>query len=191
MGPLDMRAAAMPSLKGAGRHPVARAWNLPTLSYQLSLHSPVGDLTISEDGGSIVAVDWGWVAEQTETPLLVEARRQLHEYFDGKRTGFDLTLAPTGTPYQYRVWQALREIPAGSTRTYADIARAAGGSPRSVGGANGCNPIPIVIPCHRVVATTGPGGYSGGEGLPTKRFLLALEGAAMAGRDLFAVRDGE
>ncbi len=142
---------------------------------QLSLHSPVGDLTISEEDGAIVAIDWGWGRDQTETPVLVEARRQLHAYFDGERLSFDLPLTPAGSPYRQRVWQALRDIPPGVTRTYADIARVAGGSPRSVGGANGANPIPIVIPCHRVVATTGIGGYSGGDGLPTKRFLLNLE----------------
>jgi methylated-DNA-[protein]-cysteine S-methyltransferase len=84
------------------------------------------------------------------------------------------------------VWQALCEIPSGSVRTYSDIARAVGGSPRAVGGANGRNPIPIVIPCHRVVASGGLGGYSGGDGLPTKRFLLHLEGAPAAGADLFS-----
>lgn len=155
---------------------------------QLSLHSPVGDLTISEDGGAIVAIDWGWVEEQSPSPVLLEARRQLHAYFDGERLAFDLPLAPVGTGYQRRVWQALCGIPPGSTRTYAEIARLVGGSPRAVGGANGRNPIPIVIPCHRVVATTGIGGYSGGDGLPTKRFLLALEraGEPDPGTDLFA-----
>lgn len=156
---------------------------------QLSLHSPVGDLTISEDGGAIVALDWGWVSEQCRSQLLLEASRQLQAYFDGERLSFDLPLAPAGTAYQRRVWQALCDIPPGCTRSYADIARVAGGSPRAVGGANGRNPIPIVIPCHRVVATTGIGGYSGGEGLATKRFLLALEQAApphgTAANDLF------
>jgi methylated-DNA-[protein]-cysteine S-methyltransferase len=159
------------------------------VAHQLSLHCPVGDLTLSEDGGAIVAVDWGWVEEQSETPLLVEARRQLHDYFDGKLRSFNLILAPVGTPYQRRVWQALCDIPPGTTRTYADIARLVGGSPRAVGGANGRNPIPIVIPCHRVVATTGLGGYSGGDGLPTKRFLLALEHATHA-EDLLSSHAG-
>ena len=157
---------------------------------QLSLHSPVGDLTLTEEEGAIVALDWGWVEAQETTPLLAEARTQLQSYFDGERLAFSLPLAPAGTPYQRRVWQALCEIPPGTTRTYADIARSAGGSPRAVGGANGRNPIPIVIPCHRVVATTGIGGYSGGDGLPTKRFLLALEQAGLppadAAGDLFA-----
>ena len=80
-----------------------------------------------------------------------------------------------GSPYRQRVWKALCDIPPGATRTYGDIARVAGGSARSVGGANGANPIPILIPCHRVVAGAGIGGYSGGDGLPTKRYLLALE----------------
>ena len=154
---------------------------------QLSLHSPVGDLTISEDGGAIVSIDWGWVEIQGATATLIEARRQLQDYFDGKRHGFDLAMAPAGTAYQRRVWLALCDIPPGSTRTYADIARTVGGSPRAVGGANGRNPIPIVIPCHRVVAMTGIGGYSGGDGLPTKRFLLALESAGDAAEDLLTL----
>lgn len=147
---------------------------------QLSLHTPVGDLTVSEEDGAVVAIDWGWGRDQSETPLLIRARDQLHAYFDGTLTEFTLKLAPAGSPYRQRVWAALCRIPYGETRSYAEIARDAGGSPRSVGGANGANPIPIVIPCHRVLATTGIGGYSGGEGLPTKRFLLALEGEALA-----------
>jgi methylated-DNA-[protein]-cysteine S-methyltransferase len=142
---------------------------------QLSLHTPVGDLTVSEEDGGIVAIDWGWGRDQTETPLLVRARNQLHRYFDGELTMFDLPLTPRGTAYRQRVWAALCRIPHGSTSSYGDIARMAGGSARSVGGANGANPVPIIIPCHRVVASTGIGGYSGGDGLPTKRWLLELE----------------
>ncbi len=142
---------------------------------QLSLRSPLGDLTVSEEDGFIVAVDWGWGRDQDETALLVEARDQLHDYFDRKRSTFDLPLSPRGTAYRRRVWAALCEIPVGQTRTYADIARVAGGSARSVGQANGANPIPVLIPCHRVVAAAGPGGYSGGDGLATKQFLLQLE----------------
>ena len=142
---------------------------------QLSLHTPVGDLTISEDGGAIVALDWGWGRDQTETILLASARDQIHAYFDGERREFDLPLAPAGTPYRQRVWLALQRIPFGATRTYGEIAALAGGSPRSVGTANGANPIPILIPCHRVLASNGIGGYSGGDGLDTKRALLQLE----------------
>jgi methylated-DNA-[protein]-cysteine S-methyltransferase len=141
----------------------------------LSLHSPVGDLTIAEDAGEIVALEWGWGRDQEPTVLLKRAKAALEAYFDGKGLADDLPLNPHGTLYRRRVWQALRSIPAGQTRTYIDIARIAGGSPRSVGGANASNPIPIFIPCHRVVATTGIGGYSGGDGLDTKRALLALE----------------
>ena len=144
----------------------------------MSLHSPIGDISVSEDAGAIVAVDWGWGRDQDATPLLRRAREQMHAFLDGELTEFDLPLAPAGTPYQRRVWQALRAIPYGETRSYVDIARAAGGSARSVGQANGSNPIPLIIPCHRVVATAHLGGYSGGEGLATKRWLLALEASA-------------
>jgi methylated-DNA-[protein]-cysteine S-methyltransferase len=92
------------------------------------------------------------------------------------------------------VWAALCRIPPGATRSYADIAREVGGSPRAVGGANSHNPIPIIIPCHRVVAVGGIGGYSGGEGLPTKLYLLELEARARpapAGQGrLFSCRAG-
>jgi methylated-DNA-[protein]-cysteine S-methyltransferase len=145
---------------------------------QLSLHTSIGDLSIAEEDGAIVSVDWGFGRDQTVTPLLSRARDQLFAYLDGHLTRFDLPLKPAGTPYRRRVWAALCDIPYGATRSYADIARQAGGSPRSVGQANGANPIPIIIPCHRVLATTGIGGYSGGEGLPTKRALLALEARA-------------
>jgi methylated-DNA-[protein]-cysteine S-methyltransferase len=147
---------------------------------QLSLLTNLGDLTISEDDGAIVALDWGRGRDQAETPLLRRARDQLQDYFDGKRLTFDLPLAPHGSAFQKRVWAALCAIPPGETRSYADIARAIGSAPRAVGGANGANPIPIVIPCHRVVAADGSlGGYSGGEGPATKRFLLDLESRAL------------
>ena len=142
----------------------------------LSLHSPVGDLTIFEEDGAVVSLDWGWVPDQSPTPLLMRAKAQIDAYMDGELTVFDLPLAPKGTPYRQAVWQALCEIPYGQVRNYGEIAARAGGSARSVGQASGRNPIPIIIPCHRVVAGAGIGGYSGGEGLPTKRWLLALEG---------------
>lgn len=142
---------------------------------QLSLHTPVGDITLSEEDGALVAIDWGWGRDQTQTALLLRARAEMQAYFDGALTAFSIPLAPTGTAYRQRVWQALLGIPYGETRSYAALAREAGGSARAIGGANGANPLPIVIPCHRVIATTGLGGYSGGEGPATKRFLLALE----------------
>ena len=84
---------------------------------QISLHTPVGDITVSEEDGAIVALDWGWGRDQAETPLLLRARDQLHDFFDGKRVDFDLPLAPVGTVYQRLVWAALCDIPAGATRT--------------------------------------------------------------------------
>ncbi len=145
---------------------------------QLSLHTSLGDLTIAEEADAIVSLDWGWGRDQSVTDLLTRARDQLFAYFDGSLTHFDLPLNPAGTPYRRRIWFALLDIPYGATRNYADLARTIGGSPRSVGQANATNPIPIIIPCHRVLATNGIGGYSGGQGLPTKRALLALEARA-------------
>jgi methylated-DNA-[protein]-cysteine S-methyltransferase len=162
---LTSTAHAAEIIAGSTGHPVPL----------LSLHTPVGDISVAEDDGAVVSVEWGWGRDQDETALLRRAREQLHAYFDGALTTFDLPLAPEGSAYRQRVWRALLAIPYGATRSYLDIARAAGGSPRSVGGANGANPIPIIIPCHRVVATSGIGGYSGGDGLPTKRALLELE----------------
>lgn len=142
------------------------------------MHSPVGDLTISEEDGVIVSVDWGWSSLQAETPLLLRAKDQLDQYFDGKRHDFDLPLAASGTPFQRRVWQAMRDIPYGATRSYGDLARTLDSAPRAIGQACGRNMIPILIPCHRVLGSQGSiGGYSGGAGLETKRSLLRLEGA--------------
>ena len=142
---------------------------------QLSFHTPVGALTLSEEDGAIVALDWGFGRDQTATRLLMRGRDQLQAYFDGALSQFDLPLAPAGSAYRKRIWQALTEIPYGRTQSYAAVAARAGGSARSVGGANGANPIPILIPCHRVVGSAGLGGYSGGDGLDTKTYLLALE----------------
>jgi methylated-DNA-[protein]-cysteine S-methyltransferase len=141
---------------------------------QLSLHSPIGDLTVFEAFGEIVALESGWGADPSENPILLRAKSALQDYFDGAPLA-NLPLRPQGSAYRQRVWQALRQIPAGETRTYLDIARLAGGSPRSVGGANAANPIAIFIPCHRVVAVGGLGGYSFADGLQTKQKLLALE----------------
>jgi methylated-DNA-[protein]-cysteine S-methyltransferase len=158
---------------------------------QLSLHTPVGDISISEDDGAVVALDWGWGSDQTETTLLRHARDLLHAYFDGVPVRFDLLLRPVGgTDYRRRVWRVLQDIPRGETRTYGEVARVAGGSSRSVGGASGANPIPILIPCHRVVASGGIGGYSGADGVRTKRFLLELEAhASSANAPLLAYGD--
>ncbi len=142
---------------------------------QLSLHTPLGALTFSEEDGAIVALDWGWGRDQSETMLLARARTQMHEYLDGERQQFELPTRLVGTVYQRKVWEALSSIPYGQTRSYAAIAGMAGGGARSVGQANRRNPVPILVPCHRAVGADGIGGYSGNEGLATKRYLLQLE----------------
>ena len=144
----------------------------------ISMNTPLGALTIFEESGSIVVIEFGRAATPQASPLVVEAKRQLDAYFDGQIKEFDLPLAPLGTPFQQAVWALLSAIPFGATRTYGDLARRLGTSPRPIGGACGRNPIPIVIPCHRVVGTGSRrmGGYSGGEGIATKQALLRLEG---------------
>ncbi|WP_169566601.1 methylated-DNA--[protein]-cysteine S-methyltransferase [Sneathiella limimaris] len=147
---------------------------------QLSMHSPVGDLTITEEDGEIISLDWGWIpAEwQSETPLLREAIEQLNDYFDGNRVDFDLPFNPPGTPFQKAVCAAMLKIPGGSTKSYGELAEELDSSAQAVGNACGHNPIPILIPCHRVLAAGREmGGYSGDGGLQTKKWLLALEKA--------------
>ena len=143
------------------------------------MHAPIGDLTVFEEDGAIVALEWGWVADQRETPLLSRARQVLHSYFDsGMISG--LPLNPRGTAHQHRVWKAMQAIPAGQTRSYGALAHDLDSGPRAVAGACARNPIPIFIPCHRVVGASDLGGYSGGEGLTTKHALLRLEGSLPA-----------
>jgi methylated-DNA-[protein]-cysteine S-methyltransferase len=144
---------------------------------QVSLHSPVGDLSISQDGDDIVAIDWGWGRDQESTPLLKEAVKQLNAYFDGKLQNFDLPLRPFGTAFQQKVWRAMTKIPYGKVRTYGELAAKLKSGARPVGTACGRNPIPIIIPCHRVLGTQGLGGYSGEGGVDTKVMLLTLENA--------------
>jgi len=147
---------------------------------QLAINSPIGPLTLFEEDGRIISLDWGWPPDSVETPLLLRARDQLEEYFAGTRTRFELPLDPPGTPFQRRVWRALSEIPHGETRTYGQLAESLGTGPRALGGACGRNPIPVLIPCHRVLAGNGGlGGYSGIDGIDTKIFLLRLEGVAV------------
>jgi methylated-DNA-[protein]-cysteine S-methyltransferase len=153
---------------------------------QLSLHSPVGDLTVSEEEGAIVSLDWGRVtkavpgAELRQTPLLARAHMLLQSYFDGETVDFSsLRMNPRGTAFQQRVWRALQTIPQGSVRTYGELALELGSAPRPLGGACGANPIPILIPCHRVVSRQGLGGFSAEGGVATKVALLRLEGAML------------
>lgn len=148
---------------------------------QLSMHSPVGDITISEEDGAVVSLDWGWAMSNKPTSLLRRAERQLNSYFDGKLEEFDLPLNPAGTDFQKRVWKLMTKIPYGRTWSYGDIAEKLRSAPRAVGGACGANHIPIIIPCHRVLAASGKmGGYSGDGGLDTKTALLRLEGAKLS-----------
>jgi methylated-DNA-[protein]-cysteine S-methyltransferase len=146
--------------------------------------SPLGRLLFTSDGEALTGIfmedhkrgpaalpDW----REDSTPF-TETIRQLDAYFAGERTAFDVPLAPRGTPFQKRVWAALQEIPFGQTRSYAELAQAVGmpGAARAVGSANARNPLSIVVPCHRVVATSGAlTGYAGG--VERKQWLLAHE----------------
>ncbi len=111
-----------------------------------SLSSPVGMLSLFEDGGKLVALEWGKTADKQPSALLDEAHRQLNAYFDGDLKEFDLPLAPDGTPHQRAVWGQLCRIPYGGVLAYANIAQAISSAPRAVGGACGSNPIPIEWP---------------------------------------------
>ncbi|MGH7060966.1 MAG: methylated-DNA--[protein]-cysteine S-methyltransferase [Stellaceae bacterium] len=147
------------------------------MTNSMTIDSPVGRLTITEADGAVVQIRWGDGGEGDETtPLLAEAMRQLDAYFARRLRCFDLPLRPAGSAFDQRVWAAMQQIAYGQTRRYGELAMEVGSAPRAIGGACGRNPIPIVIPCHRVLASGGLGGYSGGEGLATKRTLLALEG---------------
>ncbi len=149
--------------------------------------SPVGMLTLVARGSALAAVLWeherenrvrlGVLNENNHFPILLEAEKQLNEYFAGQRTRFELALDFQGTEFQKQVWQALLEIPFGETRSYGQIAQALGNpkSVRAVGAANGRNPISIIAPCHRVIGASGAlTGFAGG--LEAKAFLLTLEG---------------
>ena len=143
--------------------------------------TPVGQMALAGEGDAISRLYLPGLPlprlASRETPLLARGREELLEYLAGARRDFDLPLAPQGTPFQQRVWAALREIPYGQTRSYRELALAAGSlrGYRAVGMANHRNPIPILIPCHRVVGADGSlTGYAGG--LELKRKLLELEG---------------
>ena len=151
--------------------------------------TPVGTLTVAADTLGLrhirfererhpIANDSGWIHD---AGALRDAREQLLAYFAGERREFDLPLHPVGTPFQRDVWRALATIPYGATWSYGELARCIGApkAVRAVGAANGRNPLPIVLPCHRVIG--GDGQLTGfGGGLPVKQFLLDLEGAGQA-----------
>ena len=159
------------------------------------LPTPIGKLLLVADAKGLREV-WFETGKHRKAPdpawkhdpaKLAFARRQLEEYFAGERTAFDLPLHPIGTPFQVAVWWALAKIPYGSTISYGELAQRIGQplAVRAVGAANGRNPLPIVLPCHRVIGANGSlTGFGGG--LPTKRFLLAMEDAVAKG-DLFGM----
>lgn len=149
------------------------------------LDTPIGKLLIAGDEEAVQRIEFpnngkarkpeaDW--RESSRGAVGETVRQLREYFVGKRKEFDLPLAPQGTPFQREVWRKLQEIPYGETISYGELAKRIGNpkASRAVGAANGQNPIPIVIPCHRVIGANGKlTGFGGG--LPTKEALLALE----------------
>jgi len=158
----------------------------PETLYWHEIDSPIGRLLLAGDGERLVQVCFqsgprpqqprdGWIADQRPFRTAIA---QLGEYFAGRRRGFELALAPRGTEFQRRVWRALADIPFGRTISYGELARRIGkpSASRAVGLANGANPLPIIVPCHRVIGADGSlTGFGGG--LPIKRRLLALEGA--------------
>lgn len=154
------------------------------------IDSPVGPLLLAASAEGLHAIEFhhprhpvarGQEWAPGDHPLIQVAQAQLREYFAGGRRAFDLPLAPVGTAFQRQVWLTLAGIPYGQTVSYAELARRVGrpGASRAVGAANGRNPLPIVLPCHRVIGANGAlTGFGGG--LPTKRFLLELEGTRTA-----------
>ena len=159
------------------------------------IDSPVGPLLLAASDAGLHAIEFfqnrhpvkrseEWHAG--EHPLLTTTHRQLDEYFAGTRSEFDLPLSPRGTDFQRIVWNTLATIPYGQTISYTQLAQRIGkpSAMRAVGAANGRNPLPIVLPCHRVIGADGSlTGFGGG--LPTKQFLLQLEGALPPAHDLF------
>lgn len=147
------------------------------MEHRLCFLSPAGPLTLVERDGALVGLRFEAEEDTDPSPLLLlRAREELEEYFAGRRREFDLPLSPHGTPFQRQVWQALRTIPYGSTCTYGQLAAAVGNprAARAVGMANHRNPLPILIPCHRVIGSTGSlTGYAGG--VERKRLLLSIE----------------
>ena len=142
----------------------------------LSILSPVGWLTLFETSKKIIALEWGRAANCTETPTLKDAVRELVEYFNHERTSFTTPIKLTGTVFQKSVWKYIAEIPYGQTRTYGEIANEINSAARPVGSACGKNPIPLFVPCHRVIGANNKlTGFSGGLGVRTKQALLKHE----------------
>ena len=148
----------------------------------LSLPSPMGTLTVFAIDNALTVLKWGKtpICDQEPAKILWDTREQLGAYFAGNRERFILNSAPSGSSFKLSVWQTMGEIPYGETRTYGDIAAKLNSSARAVGAACACNPIPIIVPCHRVLGSDGRmTGYSGRGGIETKAKLLHLEGARL------------
>ncbi|MFT7465120.1 MAG: methylated-DNA-[protein]-cysteine S-methyltransferase [Pseudohongiellaceae bacterium] len=153
------------------------------------IDSPLGPLCLRGTDAGLTAIEFaatldldGQVPAATRSPLLLAAMAQLTEYFAGRRRQFELPLAPQGTEFQLAVWEQLRAVPFGETTSYGAMAKALGRpqASRAVGAANGANPLPIVVPCHRVVGADGAlTGFGGGLGI--KRQLLIHEGQQLCG----------
>lgn len=139
--------------------------------------SPVGPLSADAKDGAITRLIWGPGGTLTDGPLLDHAKAELTAYFAGDLQAFTLPLAPRGSDFQQGFYAALCAIPFGETRTYGDLAGDLNVSAQAIGQACGANPIAILIPCHRVLAATSLGGYSGAGGIEAKVTLLRLEGA--------------
>lgn len=155
------------------------------MNSSLTMDSPLGPLTITASNQTITAVTIGKSPSSkpsvspADADVLHRAATQLGEYFEGSRTAFDLPLHWSGTRFQEAIWSELTAIPFGEKLTYDELGQRAGlgRAPRAVGGAVGRNPIPIIVPCHRVLGASGTiTGYSAGEGIPTKENLLRHEG---------------
>ncbi len=140
-------------------------------------NSPLGPLSVVVENDMITRLEWAALSGPTD-PVGEEAVAQLVAYFAGDLDQFDLPLAPLTTPFQQVFSEALCDIPKGQTRTYGDLAKALGVSAQAIGQACGANPIPIIVPCHRVLAQCGLGGYSGAGGIEAKVTLLRHESAA-------------
>jgi len=150
------------------------------VSQFLQVPSPVGVLTLEAEQERIVALRWGEAELACDDPsaVLQEGAAQLEAYFKGQLSAFDLPLHVKGSDFQKAVCAQMSAIPLGETRTYGEIAKELGQAAQPVGNACGANPIPIIIPCHRVLGANGLGGFSGAGGVETKVTLLRHEGAA-------------
>lgn len=144
---------------------------------QCSIATQFGDLILTQTGDYITKLDWGRAQAEDSTDVLEEACRQMMAYDVGKLQVFDLPLRVEGSDFQRAVCDAMFAIPFGETCTYGDIAKQLGAPAQAVGGACGNNPIPIIIPCHRVMGAKGLTGFSGAGGVETKVALLRHEGA--------------